>query len=118
MHGNTVAQFRLRKRYPLILYNVKDESKERPIFDNFYIDFNALIYRCVKEEKHFLMDQLNPRGFDDIYNRVIEYVDLLIDTVNPQKMLLISVDGVVPRAKVNQSRERRFKAGRHMAQMQ
>lgn len=64
------------------------------------------------------MDQINPRTFDDIYNRVIEYVDLLIDTVSPQKMLFISVDGVVPRAKVNQSRERRFKAGRHMTKMQ
>lgn len=64
------------------------------------------------------MDQLNPRDFEDIYNRVIEYVDLLVDKVNPQKFLFISVDGVVPRAKVNQSRERRFKAGRGMADKQ
>lgn len=64
------------------------------------------------------MDQLSPRQFDEIYERVIEYVDLLIDEVSPQKLLFISVDGVVPRAKVNQSRERRFKAGRHMTQMQ
>lgn len=64
------------------------------------------------------MDQLNPRGFDEIYTRVIEYVDYLVDKVSPQKLLFISVDGVVPRAKVNQSRERRFKAGRHMDSMQ
>mgnify|MGYP000924455192 CR=1 FL=1 len=63
------------------------------------------------------MDQLNPRGFEEIYNRVIEYVDLLVDKVNPQKFLFISVDGVVPRAKVNQSRERRFKGGKRMGEM-
>jgi 5'-3' exonuclease len=50
------------------------------------------------------MDQLTPRAFDEIYSRVIEYVDFLIDKVNPRKLLFIAVDGVVPRAKVNQSR--------------
>jgi 5'-3' exonuclease len=39
-------------------------------------------------------------------------MDQLIDTVNPQKLLFIGFDGVVPRAKVNQSRERRFKASK------
>jgi 5'-3' exonuclease len=39
-------------------------------------------------------------------------MDQLIDTVNPQKLLFIAFDGVVPRAKVNQSRERRFKASK------
>jgi 5'-3' exonuclease len=58
----------------------------------------------MQEEHHFLMDQLTPRSFDEIYNRVVEYIDFLIDKVNPQKLLFISVDGVVPRAKVNQSR--------------
>lgn len=35
----------------------------------------------------------------------------MIKIVNPKKMLYIGLDGVAPRAKINQSRDRRFKSG-------
>ena len=82
------------------------------MIDNMFIDFNALIYRCVREERHFLMNELHPRSVDEIYGRVVEYVEELVDRVNPSKLLYIAFDGVVPRAKINQSRERRFKASK------
>ena len=50
------------------------------------------------------VNELYPRSLDEIEERVCEYMDNLIDTVNPQKLLFIGFDGVVPRAKVNQSR--------------
>lgn len=35
----------------------------------------------------------------------------LVRVVNPKKLLYIGLDGVAPRAKINQSRDRRFKSG-------
>ena len=35
----------------------------------------------------------------------------LVRVVNPKKFLFIGFDGVAPRAKINQSRDRRFRSG-------
>lgn len=42
------GSLRLKKRYPLIKIKLEDEAREIPIVDNMFIDFNALIYRCVR----------------------------------------------------------------------
>jgi len=39
---------RLKTRYPLIRFDLSDKNKEIPIFDQFYIDFNALVYQCIR----------------------------------------------------------------------
>jgi 5'-3' exonuclease len=39
---------RLKGRYPMIRFDLTDSNKETPIFDNFYIDFNALVYQCIR----------------------------------------------------------------------
>nr|QFG73968.1 MAG: XRN 5'-3' exonuclease-like protein [Megaviridae environmental sample] len=40
---------------------------------------------------------------------ITEYLDVLIDTVKPQELLYIAVDGVAPMAKIKQQRMRRYK---------
>lgn len=47
---------------------------------------------------------------EEIYERVYQYMLMIIEKVDPQKMIFIGFDGVAPRAKINQSRDRRFRA--------
>lgn len=41
-------RLRLKGRYPLIRFDLSDGGKERPCFDNLYVDFNALVYQCIR----------------------------------------------------------------------
>ncbi|XP_028193853.1 5'-3' exoribonuclease 3-like isoform X2 [Glycine soja] len=104
----------LVNKYPKVVQDVVDPTmQEDPNgvkFDNLYLDMNAIIHPCFHPDDH---DKIPfPTTFEDVFRNVFDYIDRLVETVRPGKLLYMAIDGVAPRAKMNQQRSRRFRAAK------
>ncbi|KAJ3130112.1 hypothetical protein HK098_006171 [Nowakowskiella sp. JEL0407] len=98
----------ISERYPLCSHLIRDS--DIPEYDNFYLDMNGIIHACSHpnddNNAHFRITE------EQIFINIFNYLTHLFSKIKPKKLFFMAVDGVAPRAKMNQQRSRRFRSAK------
>ncbi|AYV78274.1 MAG: XRN 5'-3' exonuclease [Edafosvirus sp.] len=79
--------------------------------DILYLDANCLFHPQCYKVLELCKSMKDIEKLEKLmFMRIINYIDYLIGYTNPQKEVVISVDGVAPMAKINQQRKRRYRS--------
>ncbi|TPX08224.1 uncharacterized protein E0L32_001880 [Thyridium curvatum] len=94
----------LSERYPAISQLIAENRI--PEFDCLYLDMNGIIHNCTHKDSDDAMFRMTE---DEMFIRIFNYIEHLFGKIKPKQLFFMAIDGVAPRAKMNQQRARRFR---------
>ncbi|KAJ9302887.1 hypothetical protein DTO271G3_261 [Paecilomyces variotii] len=94
----------LSERYPPISQLIAENRI--PEFDCLYLDMNGIIHNCTHKDSDSPTFRMTE---DKMFIAIFNYIEHLYGKIKPKKLFFMAIDGVAPRAKMNQQRARRFR---------
>lgn len=70
---------------------------------------NGIIHNCSHPNDADVQFRISE---ENIFKNIFHYIEILFRMIQPQKVFFMAVDGVAPRAKINQQRGRRFRSAK------
>lgn len=84
-----------------------------PPVDRLYIDMNGIIHGASHNNAE--EDESSPLDNETIFQNVCFYLERIVNMAAPNELVYMAIDGVAPRAKLNQQRSRRYRSGQEGA---
>jgi 5'-3' exoribonuclease 1 len=94
----------MSERYPAISQLIAENRI--PEFDCLYLDMNGIIHNCTHNDSDSVTFRMTE---DKMFIAIFNYIEHLFGKIKPKKLFFMAIDGVAPRAKMNQQRARRFR---------
>ncbi|KAK3679884.1 exonuclease II Exo2 [Recurvomyces mirabilis] len=98
----------MSERYPAISQLIAENRI--PEFDCLYLDMNGIIHNCTHNDSGSSITKHVTE--EDMFIKIFNYIEHLFGKIKPQQLFFMAIDGVAPRAKMNQQRARRFRTAR------
>ena len=111
--GSSVRRPQIHRLYPPHQTTSTSISMESFINVRFSLNLNLSLklLTSIHSGSHSDDEDVHSRlSEEQIFRSILSYVDHLFEKIKPKKLFFIAVDGVAPRAKMNQQRNRRFRS--------
>ena len=70
------------------------------------LDMNGIIHNCTHNDSDSATFRMTE---DKMFVKIFAYIEHLMSKIQPRQLFFMAIDGVAPRAKMNQQRARRFR---------
>ena len=100
---------KIKKYHDYTLNDITGANPNNTEFDNLFVDMNGIIDKCIFPENNnqqFIEKEMNAR--------VMQYIDRLVVSVRPRKLLYLAVDDVTPQMKINKLRSQLYQTANEM----